>query len=115
MGFEEESYSVWVPELVTVIQSSDVLVDELAQGELENGESYKLSEKQISGAVDKEYTVEDFAFLKGTTHIDNGNGLEYLVIDIRKHRSRKGYQIVIDRQCLVWEKPTQSTRSTQRQ
>ena len=45
--------------------------------------------------------MEDFAYLKGTTHTDNENGLEYRVIDIRKHRSRKGYQIVVDRQCLV--------------
>ena len=91
-----------MPELGTVIQSLDVVVDELAQEELAQGEIYKeLSEKEISDAVDKEYTVEDFAYLKGTTHIDNENGLEYRVIDIRMHRSRKGYQIVVDRQCLV--------------
>ena len=45
--------------------------------------------------------MEDFPYLKGTTHTDNENGLEYRVIDIRKHRSRKGYQIVVDRKCLI--------------
>ena len=56
---------MWVPELGTVVQSSDVVVDELAQGELAQGVIYKeLSEKEISDAVDKEYKVEDFAYLK---------------------------------------------------
>ena len=42
VGFDEVSYSVWVPELGTVIQSSDVVVDEMAQGEVDQGEIYDL-------------------------------------------------------------------------
>ena len=34
-------------------------------------------------------------------HTDNENGLNYEVTDIRRHRTRKGFQIVVDRKCLV--------------
>ena len=85
-------------ELGTVIQSSDVVVDEMAQGEVDQGEIYDLSEKEISEAVNKKYTETDFDCLRGTVHTDNENGLNS---DIRRHRTRKGFQIVIDRKCLV--------------
>ena len=101
VGFDEVSYSVWVPELGTVVQSSDVVVDEMAQGEVDQGEIYGLSEKEISEVVDKEYTEADFDYLKGTVHTDNENGLNYEVTDIRRHRTRSGFQIVVDRKCLV--------------
>ena len=34
-------------------------------------------------------------------HTDNENWLNYEVTDIRRHRTRKGFQIVVDRKCLV--------------
>ena len=45
--------------------------------------------------------MEDFEHLRSTTHIDNEDGLEYKVTDIRRHRVRHGYSIVVDRQCTM--------------
>ncbi len=51
--------------------------------------------------MNKEYTETDFDYLRGTVHTDNENGLNYEVTDIRRHRTRRGFQIVVDRKCLV--------------
>jgi len=53
----------------------------MAQGEVDQGEIYGLSEKEISEAVNKEYTETDFDYLRGTVHTDNENGLNYEVTD----------------------------------
>ena len=92
----------WVPELGSEVKSSNILIDELATGELEQGDTNKnLSEKEIKDGNNKIYTVVDFAHLKGTVHSDNEDGLQYRVTNVREHRTRKGFQIVVDRICLV--------------
>jgi len=91
-----------VPELGAEVVSTHVVIDELATGELEQGEFYKkLYEKEIADGNQKTYTVDDFAHLKGTVHTDNEDGLQYKVTAIREHRTRHGFQIVVDRVCLV--------------
>ena len=83
VGFDEMSYSIWVPELGAAIQSSDVVVDELAQGEWRIIQSVR-NKDQRHRIRSKLWKISDF---KGINHIDNENGLEYRLIDIRKHRS----------------------------
>jgi hypothetical protein len=41
----------------------------------------------------REYTVDDFNYILGTTHRNPGDGLEYIVKAVRKHRGL----IVVDR------------------
>ena len=45
--------------------------------------------------------MRDFKHLHGTEHIDNEDGLAYKVIDIRRHRGRNRFSIVVDRKCSV--------------
>ena len=45
--------------------------------------------------------MDDFAHLKKTIRTDNENGLQYRVTNVREDRTRKGFQIVVDRICLV--------------
>ena len=100
VGINDVDYTVCVPELSAEVQSSNVIIDESTQGELETGELYpEISGKDREELVEKPYTVEDFEDLRGTRHIDNEDGLEYEIIDIRRHRSRHGCSIVVDRKC----------------
>ena len=39
--------------------------------------------------------------MKGTVHTDNEDGLQYRVTNIREHMTRHGFQIVVNRVCLV--------------
>jgi len=100
VGISDVDYTVWVPELGAEIQSTNVIIDESAQGELETGEIYpEITEKDREKLVERTYTVEDFEYLRGTEHIDNEDGLSYKVLDIRRHRGRNGSSIVVDRKC----------------
>ena len=93
---------MWVAELGSEVKSSNIVIDELATGKLEQGKTYKsLSEKEIEDGNNKTYTVADFAHLKGTVHTDNEDGLQYRITNIREHRTRRGFQIVVGRVCLV--------------
>ena len=47
----------------------------------------------------RENLLQDFEHLRGTRHIDNEDGLEYEIIEIRRDRSRYGCSIVVDRKC----------------
>ena len=102
VGIDDSAHKIWVPELGAEVVSTNVVINELATGELEQGEFYKtLSEKEIADENQKTYTVDDFAHLKGTVHTDNEDGLQYKVTAIREHITRQGFQIVVDRVCLV--------------
>jgi len=102
VGIDDSAYTVWVPELGGEVKSTNIIVDELATGELEQGEAYtKLSEKEIEIGNKKTYTTDDFAHLIGSIHTDNEDGLQYKVTAIREHRTRQGLQIVGDRVCLI--------------
>jgi hypothetical protein len=85
VGMTDSTYSV--PQLQKVIQSSDVIVDE--------GSGEQLGETVVATMVDvdREYEVGDFRYLIGLSHIDDENGLEYVVKAVRKH----GRYIVADR------------------
>ena len=103
VGIDDSAYKIWVPELGAEVVSTNVVIDELATGELEQDEFYKkLTEKEIADGNQKTYTVDDFAHLKGTVHIDNEDGLQYKATAIREHRTRHGFQIVVDRVCIVY-------------
>ena len=91
-----------MPELGAEVVSTNVVIYELATGELEQGEIYKkLSKIEIAHGNQKVYTVEEFEYLKGTVHTDNEDGLQYRIINIRVHSTRRGAEIVVDRVCLV--------------
>jgi len=38
---DDSAYKIWVPELGAAVVSTNVVIDELATGELEQGETYK--------------------------------------------------------------------------
>jgi len=102
VGIDDSAYTVWVPELGGEVKSTNIVIDELATGELEQGEAYKnISEKEKAEGDQKVYTVEEFEYLKGTVHTDNEDGLQYRITNIRVHKTRRGAQIVVDRVCLV--------------
>ena len=102
VGINEVDYTVWVPELSAEVQSSNVIIDESTQGELESGEMYpEITEKEKEDLVKKSYTIEDFEHLRGTEHIDNEDGLKYKMLYIRRHRRRNVYSIVVDRKCSL--------------
>ena len=60
VGIDDSAYTVWVPELGGEVKSTNIVIDELATGELEQGRAYKnISEKEKAEGDKKVYTVED--------------------------------------------------------
>ena len=43
---DDSAYTVWVPELGGEVKSTNIVIDELATGELEQGETYKILRKR---------------------------------------------------------------------
>ena len=76
VGIDDSAYIVWVPELGEEVKSTNIVIDELVTGELEQGESHKnIREKEKAEGDQKVYTIEEFEYLKGTIHTDNEDGL----------------------------------------
>lgn len=92
VGISDSTYSVYVQHLVKVVQSSNIVVDESVSGESVPTE-IGANMDRVEFDIGKEYSVEDFGQLIGTSPIDDENGLEYTVIAVRKHEK----YIVADR------------------
>ena len=68
---------MWVPELGGKVQSANVIIDESVPGELETGVIHpEISENDKEKLLNKTYTRKGFEHLRGTTHVDNKDGLE---------------------------------------
>ena len=94
VGIDDSAYTVWVPELGGEVKSTNIVVDELATGELERGETYKtLSEKEIEIGNNKTYTMDDFAHLIGSVHTDNEDGLQYKVTAMESIELGRGFRL----------------------